>query len=126
MSNTNGSNGTNGTKKNGRVSQAQTSTKMKKVFDDLNEAEQQIIALMSQKGRPVKKINDIGTELGWYERLGKKKGCSRVRNTLRRLVRTEWLGHVEAVGDGNYRLTKQGNDRLRRVKNRKRSDWATD
>jgi len=108
-------NGVNG-KSNGRVSQAQTSESMQVVFGKLNDHEQAIVDLLSAKGRPLLKINEIGTQLGWFEALGKDKGSSRVRNSLRRLVRGNWLAHGKDIGDGSYRLTKQGLDRLRRVR----------
>jgi DNA-binding transcriptional regulator PaaX len=89
---------------------------MQVVFGDLNDHEQAIVNLLAQKGRPLLKINTIGEQLGWFEALGKAKGSSRVRNSLRRLVRGNWLAHAEEIGDGSYRLTKHGLDRLRRVR----------
>lgn len=42
----------------------------------------------------------------------KAKGNSRVRNSLRKLVRGQWVGHTTEFGDGRYQLTELGNSKL--------------
>lgn len=51
---------------------------------------------------------------------GKARGSSRVRNTVRRLVKASWIEHPESIGDGKFRLTSLAASRLRRLKPAKR------
>lgn len=85
-------------------------------FDELTKNEQLLVSSLAIEGRPVRTINEIMEELNWnHIQGGRARGCSRVRNTLRRLVRARWVTHATEVGDGKYRLTKQAIDRLRRL-----------
>lgn len=85
-------------------------------FEELTKNEQLLVTDLAIEGRPVKTINEIMDSLGWNKiKGGKARGCSRVRNTLRRLVRSQWVSHDTEVGDGKYRLSKNALDRLRRL-----------
>jgi hypothetical protein len=85
-------------------------------FEELTKNEQLLVTCLAVEGRPVKTINEIMEALGWNKiRGGRARGCSRVRNTLRRLVRSQWVTHDTEVGDGKYRLTRVALDRLRRL-----------
>ena len=70
-----------------------------------------------EPGRPTLTIKELVTACKWNKvEGGKARGNSRARNTLRRLVRSSWVGHPEDVGDGLYRLTTGGANRIRRLK----------
>lgn len=85
-------------------------------FDQLTKNEQLVVVNLAQEGRPVFTIIEIMELLNWHKmKGGRARGSSRVRNTLRRLVRSQWLVHESEVGDGKYRLSKNGLDRLRRI-----------
>lgn len=85
-------------------------------FDELTKNEQLLVSSMAVEGRPVKTIVEIMEGLNWHKmKGGRARGSSRVRNTLRRLVRAQWLVHATEIGDGQYRLSKNGLDRLRRI-----------
>lgn len=85
-------------------------------FDELAENEQLLVTFMAEDGRPIRTIVEIMEGLNWHRiKGGRARGSSRVRNTLRRLVRAQWLVHATEVGDGKYRLSKNGLDRLRRI-----------
>lgn len=85
-------------------------------FEELTKNEQLLVTCLAVDGRPVKTINEIMEVLGWNKiRGGRARGCSRVRNTLRRLVRSQWVTHDTEVGDGKYRLSRNALDRLRRL-----------
>lgn len=85
-------------------------------FDELTKNEQLLVTDLAIEGRPVKTISEIMESLGWNKiRGGKARGSSRVRNTLRRLVRAQWVTHDTEVGDGKYRLSRNALDRLRRL-----------
>lgn len=85
-------------------------------FEELTKNEQLLVTFLAKDGRPVHTIVEIMEGLGWNKiRGGRARGSSRVRNTLRRLVRSQWLVHDTEIGDGKYRLSKNGLDRLRRL-----------
>lgn len=85
-------------------------------FEELTKNEQLLVTSLAIDGRPVRNINEIMEDLNWHRiQGGRARGCSRVRNTLRRLVRSQWVTHESEVGDGKYRLTKNALDRLRRL-----------
>lgn len=90
-------------------------------FEELTKNEQLLVTYCAQEGRPTFTIKEMAEGLGWTRMRGsetmsgKARGISRVRNTLRRLVRAQWLVHATEVGDGKYRLSKNGLDRLRRL-----------
>jgi hypothetical protein len=90
-------------------------------FEELTKNEQLLVSHCAQEGRPTFTIKELAEGLGWTRMRGSEtmsgraRGISRVRNTLRRLVRAQWLIHASEVGDGKYRLSKNGLDRLRRL-----------
>jgi hypothetical protein len=96
--------------------QGQRAGALQLTFHELTKNEQLLVTFMSKDGRPVHTIVEIMEGLGWNKiRGGRARGSSRVRNTLRRLVRSQWLTHATEIGDGKYRLSKNGLDRLRRI-----------
>lgn len=104
-----------------KSSQGQRAGALQLHFNELTKNEQLLVACLAVEGRPVMTIKEIQEELGW-DRMrgsetmtGRARGCSRVRNTLRRLVRSQWVVHETEVGDGKYRLSKNALDRLRRM-----------
>lgn len=80
-------------------------------FEDLNPHERAVVQTLSERThtgrRKPKRIVDIMRENHW-ERIGLQKGNSRVRNALRRLVRSRLVEHKKEVGDGTYRITPKG------------------
>jgi hypothetical protein len=97
--------------------QGQRAGALQLTFHELTKNEQLLVTFMAAGvKRPVHSIVEIMEGLGWNKmKGGRARGCSRVRNTLRRLVRSQWLVHDTEVGDGKYRLSKNGLDRLRRI-----------
>ena len=97
-------------------SQGQRAGALQLHFEELTENEQLLVSSLAIEGRPVRSIKEIMEDLNWHRiKGGKARGCSRVRNTLRRLVRSQWVIHESEVGDGKYRLSKNALDRLRRL-----------
>jgi hypothetical protein len=97
-------------------SQGQRAGALQLHFEELTENEQLLVSSLAIEGRPVRNIKEIMEDLNWHRiKGGRARGCSRVRNTLRRLVRSQWVTHESEVGDGKYRLTKNALDRLRRL-----------
>ena len=95
-------------------SQAQSAAPLQLGFEDLTEHEQLLVATLAIDGRPVKTLHEIMEDCHWNRgRGGHAKGYSRVRNTLRRLVRAQWVIHETEIGDGRYRLSVQALNRLR-------------
>lgn len=72
-------------------------------FDDLNKNELAVLRFLAGDGetRRAYKITEIMEALGWHEP-SRLKGNSRVRNSLRRLVRARWVEHARVYGDGTY------------------------
>ena len=101
--------------------QGQRAGELKLHHSELTANEKKLVGVLAQPGRPVLTIKELMHACKWDKRLGKARGNSRVRNTLRRLVRAKWVGHPETVGDGRYRLTKEAASRLRRLKPAKRT-----
>jgi hypothetical protein len=99
-----------------KSSQGQRAGALQLHFEELTKNEQLLVTCLAVEGRPVRTIQEIMEALGWHKiRGGRARGCSRVRNTLRRLVRSQWVNHDTEVGDGKYRLSKNALDRLRRL-----------
>jgi len=99
-----------------KSSQGQRAGALQLRFDELTKNEQFLVTFLAKEGRPVHTIVEIMEGLNWHKiKGGRARGSSRVRNTLRRLVRAQWLNHASEVGDGQYRLSKNGLDRLRRI-----------
>ena len=99
-----------------KSTQGQRAGALQLTFEQLTKNEQLLVTLCTREGRPVFTIVEMMEGLNWHKmKGGRARGCSRVRNTLRRLVRAQWLIHATDVGDGKYRLSKNALDRLRRL-----------
>lgn len=105
--------------------QGQEGPELQLHFEELREPEQRVVTALAQPGRPVLTIKELVEACGWTslhasdanaEFKGKARGNSRVRNSLRRLVRSKWVENAEAKGKGTYRLTTQAASRLRRLR----------
>lgn len=104
------------TKTEFKSSQGQRAGALQLHFEELTKNEQLLVVSLAIEGRPVRSIKELMEDLNWHRiQGGRARGCSRVRNTLRRLVRSQWVTHENEVGDGKYRLTKNALDRLRRL-----------
>lgn len=104
------------TKTEFKSSQGQRAGALQLHFEELTKNEQLLVTSLAIEGRPVRSIKEIMEDLNWHKiQGGRARGCSRVRNTLRRLVRSQWVVHESEVGDGKYRLSKNALDRLRRL-----------
>lgn len=96
-----------------KSNQGQQGSPLKLAFDELSENEQQLVTFLGAEGRPVYTIKEMMEGLGWHlGRMGRARGNSKVRNTLRRLVRSNWVGHKDDIGDGEYRITLRGYNQL--------------
>lgn len=104
-------------KKELKSKQGQRGEELKLHYSELSTNEKKIIGVLAKPGRPTLTIKELVVACKWNKvEGGKARGNSRARNTLRRLVRSSWVGHPEDVGDGLYRLTSGGANRLRRLK----------
>ena len=104
------------TKTEFKSTQGQRAGALQLHFEELTKNEQLLVTSLAIEGRPIRTIQEIMEDLNWHRiQGGRARGCSRVRNTLRRLVRSQWVTHESEVGDGKYRLTKNALDRLRRL-----------
>jgi hypothetical protein len=83
-----------------KVSGGQRGKALSLSFDQLNSGEQSILQTLRGSGGKMK-ISAIVKALGW-DKPCKVKGNSRVRNSLRRLVREGFVIHNSKVGDGTY------------------------
>lgn len=99
-----------------KSSQGQQASPLALQFEELSLNEQIVIAALAHPERPVKTIKQITQECGWEEVNGSKaRGNSRVRNSLRRLVRSHWVEHENHIGDGKYRLTSGALKKLMKI-----------
>jgi hypothetical protein len=99
-----------------KSSQGQRAGALQLHFEELTKNEQLLVSALAIEGRPVMTIKEIMEDLNWHRIPGgRARGNSRVRNTLRRLVRSQWVIHESEIGDGKYRLSKNALDRLRRL-----------
>jgi hypothetical protein len=112
-------------KKDTKSTQGQAGPELKLQFEELTTNEQKVVRALAKPKRPVMAIKELVIACGWKslrasvandEFTGKVRGNSRVRNTLRRLVRSKWVDNAEDRGTGTYRLSVNGANRLRRVK----------
>jgi len=94
--------------------QGQRGGELKLHYSELSDNELKIVKALAKPGRPILTIKELIVECKW-KGLGKAKANSRVRNTVRRLVKAKWIEHPEEIGDGQYRLTSAAKDRLRRL-----------
>jgi hypothetical protein len=77
-------------------------------YGDLNDNERKVVAVFKGKGeRKPKTIADLAKECFPSKKFAKAN--SWVRNSLRRLVRADWLEKMER---GSYRITDKGRRRL--------------
>lgn len=96
-----------------KSNQGQQAAPLRLSYEDMTDNERALVGFLDQEDRPVFTIKEIMEGLNWHRGPGgRAKGNSRVRNTLRRLVRAKWLSHPDEVGDGKYRLSVQGKNRL--------------
>lgn len=101
------------TQNNLKSNQGQQGPELHLAFEELNENEQQLVCFIGQEGRPVFTIKEMMEGLGWHlGRTGRARGNSRVRNTLRRLVRSRWVAHEDEIRDGRYRISIRGMNQL--------------
>ena len=102
-------------KKKFEHSQGQRGPVMQFHYDELSKLERAIIDTLAASKTPLE-IVEIMEANNWHKiKGGRARGNSRVRNTLRRIVRAEWVGHPKdgETGDGRYRVTTKGRARLR-------------
>lgn len=88
-------------KTNGIVGSGQSGVAIELSFEDLNPNEKAVVACLRKAGCRMK-IRQVVEALGW-DKPCKSKGNSRVRNALRRLVRSSMVLHDKEIGDGTYR-----------------------
>lgn len=99
-----------------KSNQGQQAAPIRLTFEELTDNEQQLVVFLGTEGRPVYTITEIMEGLNWHlGRTGRARGNSRVRNTLRRLVRSKWVAHSDEIGDGKYRISVGGFNRLTKV-----------
>jgi hypothetical protein len=110
-------------KKELKSKQGQRGLGLKLHYSELTSNELKIIGVLAKPGRPTLTIKELVVACKW-NRLGKVQANSRVRNTLRRLVRSIWVEHPEDIGDGLYRLSSSAASRLRRLKPTKKEAQA--
>ena len=72
-------------------------------LDRMNDNERAVLAAMGEIEISPCKNKHIAMHLGW-DVPDPKKGNLKVRNALRRLVRSGWVLHAGEIGDGQYRL----------------------
>lgn len=99
-----------------KSNQGQASSPLRLTFEELSANEQEMVIFLGVEGRPVFTIKELMEGLGWHlGRTGKARGNSKVRNTLRRLVRSHWVSHQSEIGDGKYRISTSGLNRLMKL-----------
>ena len=71
--------------------------------EDLNKNEWAVLHFLTgdNDGQRAYRISEIMEGLGWHQP-SRLKGNSRVRNSMRRLVRARWVEHAKKFGDGTY------------------------
>lgn len=106
-----------------KSNQGQRGTGLKLHYSELTANELKIVGVLAQPGRPTLTIKELVVACKWNT-LGKARANSRVRNTLRRLVRSTWVEHPEGIGDGRYRLSSSAAARLRRLKPKAKESQA--
>lgn len=92
--------------------QGQSGSPISLSFDQMNEDEKSIVqAIYRLQGIGPCKNSHVREACGWNQP-DPKKGSSRVRNGLRRLVRGGWIVHTSDVGDGQYTLSDDAREFL--------------
>jgi len=103
-------------------------------FEDLTPSEKKVVLAFAGSPEPILTIKELVEACGWKslrasegneDFKGKARGNSRVRNSLRRLVRGKWVRHARTIGDGRYRLTDTAVASLSKVKKSKRARTKT-
>lgn len=102
-------------KQNLKSKQGQRGEGIRLSASELTDNERRLVAVLAKPGRPTLTIPELATACKWKRSLGKARGNSRVRNTLRRLVRARWVEHPDGIGDGRYRLTSSAKAKLKRA-----------
>lgn len=99
-----------------KSNQGQQAEPLRLKFEDMSDNEKEIVVLLAHPDRPVMSIKEIMEALNWHRgQAGRARGNSRVRNTLRRLVRSKWVTHKSEVGDGLYRITTSALSKLEKL-----------
>lgn len=84
-------------------SRGQRGSVMSLQAEDLNDNELVVLKFLvgDNEGQRAYRIAEIMEALDWHKP-SRLKGNSRVRNSLRRLVRARWVEHSKRFGDGTY------------------------
>jgi hypothetical protein len=99
-----------------KSNQGQQAEPLRLKFEDMSDNEKEIVVLLAHPDRPVMSIKEIMEALNWHRgQAGRARGNSRVRNTLRRLVRSKWVTHKNEVGDGLYRISTSALNKLEKL-----------
>jgi hypothetical protein len=99
-----------------KSNQGQQAEGLRLKFEDMSDNEKEIVILLAKPERPVMTIKEIMEALNWHRGPGgRARGNSRVRNTMRRLVRSRWVGHKSEVGDGLYRISTSALTKLEKL-----------
>jgi hypothetical protein len=114
--------------------QGQRGKKYDLPIGDLTSNEKKVVNALSSSAEPILTISELVESLGWNrlrasgqneEFKGHARGNSRVRNTLRRLVKGRWVCHASRYGDGRYKLTERATTALRKAKRSKSRSTTT-
>jgi hypothetical protein len=99
-----------------KSNQGQQAEGLRLKFEEMSDNEKEIVILLAKPERPVMSIKEIMEALNWHRGPGgRARGNSRVRNTMRRLVRSRWVGHKSEVGDGLYRISTSALNKLEKL-----------
>lgn len=90
----------------GKTSSGQQGKALSLTFEQLNDNEKSVLTTLRNAGEK-RKISSVVRALGWDEPC-KVKGNSKVRNALRRLVRSGLVMHNKQIGDGTYMAADLG------------------
>lgn len=88
-------------------------------FGQFNTSEQRIMAVLDPNGsgtRTILTLNELVAATGWQKKFGAKRGNSKVRNALRRLVREGFVEHPVDLKDGQYRMSQRGRNAANKAK----------
>ncbi len=87
-----------------------TGSKLELTFDDLNLKERKVLRALSGHSRSDQALSiaGLGDALNWTKNYNKAKSSLMVRNSLRRLVRANLVGHAQSLRDGVYVITDAG------------------
>ena len=114
--------------------QGQLGKKYDLPIEELTSNEKKVVNALASSPESILTISELVESLGWNrlrasgqneEFKGHARGNSRVRNTLRRLVKGRWVQHASKYGDGRYKLTERAVAELKKVKKSKPRSKAT-